>query len=858
MQMRPISYRGSRHALSPIVRAIGMLALLLLLAVSGATRARIAQAQPAGGTIRVLPVAVSVAPEGTTSVTVEVVAPPAGLGAWTVDITFAESVVRATTCTTNAATSGFCNPTFRPNKVRIVGVSQTPLTGTVTIATIVLRAVGASGTSTSLTPSYTTFRDFSLDPFTPTLVPATLSVTGGTTIGVRVEPATPTVLVGSEISATVVAQAPAAGLGAWTVDVSYDRTVLTPLLTPQSCTSSMQVGSLCNITYCAPGVSGCTTETSNTVRISGASASGLTGAVARQVIWASATGLGGTGSALTPLIRTFTDPLSQTVASVPQSGRVDLVNPLPVTTAITPTSVVAGGAELTLTVDGSAFVANSVMRFNGADRQTTFISGTRLQARIPSSDTAAPGSGAITVFSPLPGGGLSNAQTLTLISGACTSVTLTREAPSPQTPGAEVRYIAQAGGCAAPLFRFQRYFATSGWQTVQEYSPNPVYTWNTTGFALGGYHVIVDAKRSGSVADNESRSALNTLELKSACVSVTLTPNLPSPQSTDTTIRFTALASGCTTPGYRFRIASPGGVPVTVQDYSSADVYTWNTSALAPGIYTIAVSAKRNGSIRDLEAETSTAYELKARCSAVTLASNYASPQSVGTSIRFTAQASGCTGPQYRFLQYSSANGWQMKRDWNTINTFDWITTGLPAESYYVAVEARRGGASGGAEVNRSTTYELKAPCTSVMLTSTLASPQSVGTIIPFTAQASGCTAPQYRFWLYSNTLGWIIAQNYSASNVFNWDTSGYAAVGYYVAVWARQGNSVRDQEAQFTISYALRAAASLTTSGLGSPAAVPTPLPPVPPPFPAQSLASTVPPGDVIGDVETVTFELE
>jgi hypothetical protein len=93
----------------------------------------------------------------------------------------------------------------------------------------------------------------------------------------------------------------------------------------------------------------------------------------------------------------------------------DSTYPLPTTTSISPTSRGAGDPSFTLTVNGSNFVNGvSVVRLDGADRTTAFVSTTQLTATIPSSDLATMGSRSITVFTPAPGGGTSNAQTLTV------------------------------------------------------------------------------------------------------------------------------------------------------------------------------------------------------------------------------------------------------------------------------------------------------------------------------------------------------------------------------------------------------------------------------------------------------------
>ncbi|GEM_PF-999898 len=86
-------------------------------------------------------------------------------------------------------------------------------------------------------------------------------------------------------------------------------------------------------------------------------------------------------------------------------------NPAPTLTSINPSSVIAGGAAFTLIANGTNFVSGSVVRWNGNDRQTTFVSSTELRATIPASDIASAGSASVTVFNPAPGGGASNART---------------------------------------------------------------------------------------------------------------------------------------------------------------------------------------------------------------------------------------------------------------------------------------------------------------------------------------------------------------------------------------------------------------------------------------------------------------
>ncbi|MBB6091662.1 hypothetical protein HNQ60_000508 [Povalibacter uvarum] len=113
-------------------------------------------------------------------------------------------------------------------------------------------------------------------------------------------------------------------------------------------------------------------------------------------------------------------------------------NPTPTLSSIAPGSALAGESGLTLTVTGSGFVAGSEVRWNGAARTTTFVSATTLEAAITSADLASAGSASVTVFSPTPGGGTSNAQTFTINpNGGSNPVPVTASLnPSSRTVGA--------------------------------------------------------------------------------------------------------------------------------------------------------------------------------------------------------------------------------------------------------------------------------------------------------------------------------------------------------------------------------------------------------------------------------------
>jgi 6-phosphogluconolactonase (cycloisomerase 2 family) len=95
-------------------------------------------------------------------------------------------------------------------------------------------------------------------------------------------------------------------------------------------------------------------------------------------------------------------------------------SPIPALSSLSPPSTPASGPAFTLTVNGSNFVSNSVVRWNGAARTTTFVSGTQLQAAISAADIATAGTAQITVVNPAPGGGISVGTPFSIVNPAPT------------------------------------------------------------------------------------------------------------------------------------------------------------------------------------------------------------------------------------------------------------------------------------------------------------------------------------------------------------------------------------------------------------------------------------------------------
>ena len=130
--------------------------------------------------------------------------------------------------------------------------------------------------------------------------------------------------------------------------------------------------------------------------------------------------------------------------------------PAPAIGSLSPASAPAGGSGFTLTVNGSNFATTSVVRWNGTARPTTFVGATQLRAAIAAGDIASIGQSLVTVSTPAPGGGVSNALAFSATAPAVLGVSSTAVAPGASVtmtltngPGGAQDWLALAATTAA-------------------------------------------------------------------------------------------------------------------------------------------------------------------------------------------------------------------------------------------------------------------------------------------------------------------------------------------------------------------------------------------------------------------------
>ncbi len=101
--------------------------------------------------------------------------------------------------------------------------------------------------------------------------------------------------------------------------------------------------------------------------------------------------------------------------------------PAPQLNAVSPASVVAGGAAFALTVKGKDFVPSSYVMLNGAQKPTQYLNSETLVVTIDAADIAVAAEKNISVFTPQAGGGLSDARKLYIVAAGATPVPVIEE-----------------------------------------------------------------------------------------------------------------------------------------------------------------------------------------------------------------------------------------------------------------------------------------------------------------------------------------------------------------------------------------------------------------------------------------------
>jgi hypothetical protein len=417
--------------------------------------------------------------------------------------------------------------------------------------------------------------------------------------------------------------------------------------------------------------------------------------------------------------------------------------------------------------------------------------------------------------------------------GPLNVTSLTSNRTSPQVVGTAITFTAAATGGTSP-YQFKFLLTPSGGSatTLRDWNTSASYTWTPTTPGANST-ITVWARSAGATADAAESLRTISFTITPAPLQVTsLSSNLASPQPVNTTITFTASSTGGTPPHqFKYWITANGTTWSVLREWSTSASYTWTPTQASPS-YQIVVWARSAGATAD-------AYESYfARTFAITagqqttpmtvtgLASNLSSPQTTGTAITLTASGSGGTAPyQYKYWVFDGAT-WTVLREWGSAS-YTWTPT-VPNANYLITVWGRSAGVTadtyeGYASRNFTITGVQTPPMTVTGLTSNLASPQTTGTAITFTASGSGGATPyQYKYWVFDGAT-WTVLREWGAAS-YTW-TPTVPNANYQITVWGRSAGVTADTyqgyaSRTFTITGVQTAPLTVTniTTSLSSP----------------------------------------
>jgi hypothetical protein len=288
-----------------------------------------------------------------------------------------------------------------------------------------------------------------------------------------------------------------------------------------------------------------------------------------------------------------------------------------------------------------------------------------------------------------------------------------------------------------------------------------------------------------------------------ACNSVNLTYGSGNPAYPGQIVNFNASSNGCWgTPQYRFWEQAPGTGWKIVQDYGTSSSYAWDTSKESTlGTYKFEVDVRSHGFVSSYDQVSVASLTLAATppCP-ITVTTNPASPAATGSSVQITATPGTCQDQVYRFWIRPPGGPWTVVQDYGKANTYTWTSTGL-AGTYGVEIDVNGRLNPASAYTANNLTYTLN-PCSGAGLTASPASPSQPGTAITLTATATCPGTPSYRFWLRPPGGAWSVAQDWSATATYSWQTTGIAQGTYGLDVDVRDQGSTAGYESVATQTY--------------------------------------------------------
>jgi hypothetical protein len=356
----------------------------------------------------------------------------------------------------------------------------------------------------------------------------------------------------------------------------------------------------------------------------------------------------------------------------------------------------------------------------------------------------------------------------------------------PTSAGTTIKWTAVAsGGVSGWPYKYQFWMfqpSNAQWYMVRDYSADPTLTW-TPALPATNYAVQVWARQQGMTARYQGYAAVGLFTITSApslTLNVNLTPNFP--VVTGTSVTLTANASGGVGPlQYKFWMkdsSDPNNLDwVVVKDYGVSNTLNVRPLRNVSSGYYFQTWVRSAGSTASYDTYWASGALTVNQAQAVQLAGVTADkplPIAPGTTVTWTAAATGPAPMLYQFWLYRPSTGWVIAQDYSSSPTWVWTPAVRDSYTLQVWVKTTTSTNPNGWDQYWASNFDTlvtAGPIQNAALTFNQSFPLAKNVPLTATATATGGTAPlQFQFWLYNgNTGSWSILRDWSNLATAQW-----------------------------------------------------------------------------------------
>jgi hypothetical protein len=325
------------------------------------------------------------------------------------------------------------------------------------------------------------------------------------------------------------------------------------------------------------------------------------------------------------------------------------------------------------------------------------------------------------------------------------------------------------------------------------------FSWNTTSLANGSYTLSVKAyDAAGNIGSSTNVSVtVNNPDTTAPTVSIVSTINNSTINGTQT---ITVSASdNIGVSKVEFYINNVLQATDTASPYS----FSWNTTSVANGLYTL--SAKAYDAANNIGQSANMTVTVSNSSPAPTV--SIISPINGATyngSATITLTASATANGTATITRVEFYNGANLL---NTVSSSPYSYTWSNVATGTYTFTAKAYDSTGAVSISSPVNVNVVSPVKTVTMSAgSPTSPSPVGTSVTFNASASGGSGSyQYKFMVKIPGSGWATEQVYSSNSSFTWKTTGLTAGTYNIQVWARNAGSTGSFDAWKAIKYVLK-----------------------------------------------------